>query len=529
MNQSIVVFTPAPAPVSDARDRAGSSRSAAARDACSLGELGARFDHVVRGITAEDTVVAASDARRARLLAEAAALSDRMARLDGSAGTATGREWARRKLATEIACATHRSERAVTLLIDDSENLVDHLPATLTALETGRISYRHAQAMVAHARTLPEPARGPFEREVLPHAAALPPHLFADRARRHRETAHPDSLTTRTKAARTERYVAFHPEPDGMATIYHHLPVIDAIAIDDLIDRIARADRTTTATEPTRRTGDTSPTTGTTTTNTSTATATATATEPGMAEAARTHAQRRCDALTDLILGRRDRPRITPTILITAPATTIAGVSDSPGTLHGYGPIDPATTRAIAATAPTFLRALLHPETGTPTTITRHRHRPTAGPVPPQAAGATPTGPISPATTLNTPATITDTETGETGETTIVARAAPTAPSGRDRYTPSPILRTALTMLDETCRFPGCGRRANRCELDHTTAWADGGTTTPDNLAHLCPRHHHLKHEGNWKVTQDRDGTRRLTWTSPRGATYTTTPDPPPP
>ncbi|SDZ09971.1 HNH endonuclease signature motif containing protein, partial [Herbiconiux ginsengi] len=199
---------------------------------------------------------------------------------------------------------------------------------------------------------------------------------------------------------------------------------------------------------------------------------------------ARTHAQRRCDALTDLILGRRDRPRITPTVLITAPATTIAGISDDPGTLHGYGPIDPDTTRAIAATAPTFLHALLHPETGTPTTITRHRHHPVASPTP---------------------------------------------ASGHDRYTPSPILRTALTMLDETCRFPGCGRRANRCELDHTKPWADGGTTTPDNLAHLCSRHHHLKHQSGWKVTQDRHGRRHLTWTSPRGATYTTTPDPPPP
>ncbi|SDZ52021.1 HNH endonuclease signature motif containing protein, partial [Herbiconiux ginsengi] len=228
-------------------------------------------------------------------------------------------------------------------------------------------------------------------------------------------------------------------------------------------------------------------------------------------------------------------------ILITAPATTIAGTTgttDTPGTLHGYGPIDPATTRTIAASAPTFLRALLSPETGEPVTITRHRHHPVAGPVPPQPTPATPAGPISPATTLptpatpDTPATITDTktsETGETGETTIVARAAPTAPSGRESYTPSPILRTALTMLDETCRFPGCGRRANRCELDHTKPWADGGTTTPDNLAHLCPRHHHLKHEGGWTVAPTRDGTRGLTWTSPRGATYTTTPDPPPP
>jgi hypothetical protein len=94
-----------------------------------------------------------------------------------------------------------------------------------------------------------------------------------------------------------------------------------------------------------------------------------------------------------------------------------------------------------------------------------------------------------------------------------------------NRYSASPIVRTALALLDETCRFPGCGRRADRCELDHTHPWSEGGRTTPANLAHLCSRHHHLKHEGGWKLAPSGDSTRALTWTSPRGATYTTTPD----
>ncbi|MGD8165630.1 DUF222 domain-containing protein [Herbiconiux sp. P16] len=399
-------------------------------------------------------------------------------------------------------------------------------------------------------------------------------------------------MTTRTKAAHEKRYVAFQPDCDGMATLHHHLPAVDALAIDDLIDKVARASRapagTHTDPDPGTRTG----------TGTGTGTVMVTGTGAGTGgdadadEDTRTHGQRRSDALTDLVLGRADRPRITPTVLITVPAATIAGVSDAPGDLHGYGLIDPETTRAIAATAPTFLRALLSPESGAPTTITRHRHRPLAGPTPPaidpratvhkpapvstpparnapaplaaagptglvEAAPATtphPTsGPTGPAVDIATPhpsvglsrpigdtsnplfaagpiPPVADAPATTRGADDLIRRDDHGAPrpaddaTGRERYTPSPVLRTALTLLDETCRFPGCGRRAARCELDHTTAWAEGGTTTPDNLAHLCTRHHHLKHEGGWKVTAARDGTRTLTWTSPRGSHYSTAP-----
>jgi hypothetical protein len=447
-------------------------------------ELGDRFDRIVDKIKADDAAIAALEAARARSFAEAAQVADLMARSDGSAATATGRDWARRKLVTELACATRRSERATTRLIDDAEHLVTTLPATLKALEAGAISYPHARALIGHAITLPESARTEFEQQALPLAAELPPYRFDDRVRRLRERAHPESITTRTASAREKRYVAFTAECDGMATFLHHLPVVDALAIDDLVDRLARASH--------------SPDT--------------------------THAQRRCDALTDLVLGRGEGPRITPTVIVTVPAAMLAteddgargrvasGVDlmDAQADLHGYGPVDPAAARGLAATAPTFLRALIHPTTGVPIAVTRHR-------TPARAGTGTGTGNRNGNGNGNGNGTMSGTISASGGS------GSGTPDAGRARYSASPMLRTVLMIADETCRFPGCGRRASRCELDHTIAWVEGGETTASNLAHLCTKHHHLKHEGGWRVTSAPD-TRSLTWTSPRGTRYTTTP-----
>jgi hypothetical protein len=487
---------------------------AAAPTLGALGEsLGAQFDAAVRHVKASDAVIAAAEALRAREVARVAELADRMAHEDGSAATAAGREWARRKVVTELACATKRSERATNRLIEDSERLVSELPLTLASLESGTISYLHARALIAHASTVPETFRAAFEREVLPHAQAMPAHRFDDRARRLRERLHPESIVMRTRAAVEERHVALLPECDGMATISHHLPAIDALAIDDLLDRTARAARS--------EADD------------------------------RTHAQRRCDALTDLVLGRATGARITPTVLITIPASAFNGADDEPATLHGYGPIDAVSAREIARNAPTFLRAALPTNPGSALVIARHRtpaaasrrevDEPSNAPV--SEAPASQSSAISATETScsRAPASATSASAlTAASEATLEAAPAGVEPSmpaigpseidtsqalAENRYSASPIVRTALALLDETCRFPGCGRRADRCELDHTQAWSGGGRTTPANLAHLCSRHHHLKHEGGWRVTPFRDGTRALTWTSPRGATYTTTPD----
>jgi hypothetical protein len=143
--------------------------------------------------------------------------------------------------------------------------------------------------------------------------------------------------------------------------------------------------------------------------------------------------------------------------------------------LDGYGPIDDRTATILAARAPSFRRLLTDPHTGAVLAV------------------------------------------------------------GRDTYAVPADLRAFLRLRDETCRFPGCSRAADRCDLDHTRAWVSGGTTDATNLAHLCRTHHRLKHGTRWDVRQvGNDGT--LSWTSPTGRRHVTTPTlarahdgPPPP
>jgi hypothetical protein len=163
---------------------------------------------------------------------------------------------------------------------------------------------------------------------------------------------------------------------------------------------------------------------------------------------------------------------IRPTVHVTVPVLTLLGLSESPAVLDGYGPIDADTARRRAARAPSFTRILTHPETGVVLSV------------------------------------------------------------GRTSYAVPADLRRFVELRDGTCRFPGCGARARRCEIDHTVAWAAGGETAHDNLAALCARHHHLKHESTWSVRSPRgdpaaSGRSILEWTSPTGRTRITEPEPP--
>ena len=189
----------------------------------------------------------------------------------------------------------------------------------------------------------------------------------------------------------------------------------------------------------------------------------------------RTRAQRVLDAAAELLLAgvRTDRDgepiegdsAIVPRVLVTVPVLTLLGHTDEPAELDGYGPIDADTARRLAAHAPSFQRILTHPETGAFLSYSRTTYR-----VPADLAG---------------------------------------------------YLRTR----DGTCRFPGCGRRATGCDIDHTTDWGRDGHTRHDNLAHLCRKHHRLKHGTRWRMSQDAHGVIR--WTSPAGREHTTHPENP--
>jgi hypothetical protein len=96
---------------------------------------------------------------------------------------------------------------------------------------------------------------------------------------------------------------------------------------------------------------------------------------------------------------------------------------------------------------------------------------------------------------------------------------------GRSTYAVPDRLRGFIVRRDGTCRFPGCARRASRCQIDHAIAWVDGGPTDVANLGALCTRHHQLKTHGGWRITASHaDGS--CTWRSPMGRTYHREPEP---
>ena len=182
----------------------------------------------------------------------------------------------------------------------------------------------------------------------------------------------------------------------------------------------------------------------------------------------RTRTQLMLDLAAGLLLGRSEEAGgsplgvVVPRVYLTVPVLTMLGHSDGPAELDGYGPIDPDTALQLAAHAPSFRRILTHPETGAYLSYGRKSYR-----VPADLAGY-------------------------------------------------------LRVRDGGCRFPGCSRRAASSDIDHTRDWAAGGSTSHENLAHLCRKHHRLKHNTGWQMTQLPGGDIR--WTSPTGREYTSTP-----
>ena len=180
----------------------------------------------------------------------------------------------------------------------------------------------------------------------------------------------------------------------------------------------------------------------------------------------RTRPQLRADALGDLINGSTGTGTgsVAVRVGVLVPMLTLLGHSEMPASLDGYGPIDAETARKMAGDATSIYRLLTDPVSGAILDID-------------QPTKHIPTG-----------------------------------------------LRRMRQLIDQTCTFPGCGKRAVNCDLDHTIDRQFGGRTTLMNLSHLCRNHHRDKHLTRWTITQDETG--RIEWRSPTG--YIAAPDPPP-
>jgi hypothetical protein len=74
----------------------------------------------------------------------------------------------------------------------------------------------------------------------------------------------------------------------------------------------------------------------------------------------------------------------------------------------------------------------------------------------------------------------------------------------------------ALRVRDGGCVHPGCTRTAAYCDAHHVRHWADGGSTSTDNMVLLCRHHHRTLHAGDWTLTSDPDQPGRF-WVSVGG------------
>lgn len=395
------------------------------------------------------------------------------------------RDLAQRAAVAEIAVRLRLSEQTVRVRGSQAEGMQERCPRTWSDFTEGRTSERHAVETARLADSLPDSPEtwATFDDGASERARTLTPAKFVVAARALRERVHADSLEQRHARAARDRGVWVTAELDGMATLSALLPADRAHAAMARVDRFARHLRATTDEERTLAqlradtladlldgadTVDARPSSAPTTataTATSAAAATAATATPTVPVSSTTTAPAHEQATAHTRVKNARPAPSRASIVVTVPALTLLGGDDGPATLDGYGPIDLDTARRLAGGATSWTRLLTHPLSGAPLALDRTSYRVTAA------------------------------------------------------------LRRWLGVTSPTCVFPGCARSARDCDIDHLTAWADGGTTDADNLEPECRHHHRLRHESRWSPSRDPD-TGDVRWTSPRGHEVET--DPPP-
>jgi len=193
-------------------------------------------------------------------------------------------------------------------------------------------------------------------------------------------------------------------------------------------------------------------------------------------------------------------PALAGSINLTMPLRTWLGFSGSPGEVAGFGPLSGGDCRrlgqAMAASPRTRWCLTVTDSHGRP--IAHGCTRPGRGLPGPPGRGTAAWVPGVPLQWLDTGGCTHQRESG--------------------CYRPPMSLQHLIRVRQQRCAFPGCGRPAHRCDLDHTVPYHRGGRTCECNLAPLCRRHHAAKQAHGWRLDQPRPG--MLTWTTPSGRSY---------
>ncbi|PZF80229.1 hypothetical protein C1I92_27260 [Jiangella anatolica] len=373
--------------------------------------------------------------------------------------------------AVEVAGRCRLTVRQAENQVGHAVQLVADFPDTHAALSAGMIDERRARVITDELGGQDPAVRARVEGAVLPVAPELDSVALRKLITRLLHELAPVETAERHRAACERRYVAVTPASDGMAFLEALLPAEAATALDTALNAAAadakRADAAagTPARTRAQHRADALAELGwaalAVCADAAAGPATATA-RPGGAPVTVDAADAGCapeaGPRTPLRSAGAPAPRRRPvSVHVTVPFATLAGLTDRPGDLDGYGPIPAHVARALAAEGVWSWLA-------------------------------------------------TDPGSGQLLD------------AGRTRYRPSTALAEFITARDHTCRAPGCHRPARSCDLDHLVPFAAGGGTDVANLHALCETHHLLKHHGRWRPGREPDGTTR--WHSPTGHQY---------
>lgn len=382
---------------------------------------------------------------------------------------------AMREVYAEIGAALRLSEYQVASRVNQAHVLMTRFAHTVSEADAGTLSPQHAHAIADVGGGVDDPdVRGEFERYAIDLAGELTPAQLKDALGVLVDRLDPEGTQQRIRHAVTGRSVRKRALEPGLGQLIITAPVTEVEGAYNRLADIAaelHADNQNAAGEG-ENAADGEP-------------GNAADGDSGLVPDERTRSQIMADVALDLLLtsapdahGATDERRaelgaIRATVHLTVPASTLAGTTVGGAVVAGAGPVDDHTARQLAGGSDDWYRVFVDPATGTPVTVDKRR--------------------------------------------------------------PCTAMKRLLRARDETCRFPGCRRPAKNCDIDHTTAHADGGPTSLWNLAHLCERHHTVKHHTDWQVKQRPGGV--LHWTAPTRRRYTTrppgavrfTPEPPPP
>ena len=461
-----------------------------------------------------DAMIHQIDHLKAMALASLSRLATRIAQDEGHLDHG---ELVHRAVEAEVAVATRTGQVATASAMAHADALLTHYPSTAQALGDAAVSLAHTRVIVDAGGIISElTARAAYEAEVLPLARTMSAQRLRAHAKRLAEHFADRHIDERHREARLGRRVRVFDLDDGMAKLVATIGAVEAYAIKDRLSRIARAARGE-AQGMALGSGEIGP------DKHVVGAGEGGAGDDDAGNDARTLEQIQADACIELLL----EPHALPATGSKGSTSSTSGSTTAP--IVGRVQISVPVLRLAGADTGADTGAGTGAGTGTDTgTGTGTNANANTGAVTTSEDAAPRTGP---AELIGYGPIDTETARRVAGGVDAWERVLTHPVSGAvlavDRYRPSETLRRLLGARDEHCRFPGCTRRLDHCDIDHTIPAAAGGPTSVENLGHLCRKHHTLKHFGfmgarGWRASQQPGGV--YEWRSPAGRRYVETP-----